>query len=279
METLMKYKAKPLFSRSKEKDRAAEKKGKGGNVLSWAPVQILLLALGLNLLIELLNHKGLGGLLSFIGEHPLAFFANYLIILVTLVPALFFKRRIFYMGMVGIVWAIGGIANGIIILNRMTPFTTADLAVFATGFEILPTYFTKFEMVLLVLAAVVVITAAVLLFLKGPKSKDPLPRRLLVGVAATVLTSCALGLTIKQGLEGGGLSTIFSNLAYAYEDYGFGYCFANTWLNVGIRTPENYSAEDMGRIMGEMDDNAAALPQGEAMTDVNVVYVQLESFF
>ena len=34
----MKYKAKPLFSRSKEKDRAAEKKGKGGNVLSWAPV-------------------------------------------------------------------------------------------------------------------------------------------------------------------------------------------------------------------------------------------------
>lgn len=275
----MKYKAKPLFSRSKEKDRAAEKKGKGGNVLSWAPVQILLLALGLNLLIELLNHKGLGGLLSFIGEHPLAFFANYLIILVTLVPALFFKRRIFYMGMVGIVWAIGGIANGIIILNRMTPFTTADLAVFATGFEILPTYFTKFEMVLLVLAAVLVITAAVLLFLKGPKSKDPLPRRLLVGVAATVLTSCALGLTIKQGLEGGGLSTIFSNLAYAYEDYGFGYCFANTWLNVGIRTPENYSAEDMGRIMGEMDDNAAALPQGEAMTDVNVVYVQLESFF
>ena len=28
-----------------------------------------------------------------------------------------------------------------------------------------------------------------------------------------------------------------------------------------------------------MEDNAAALPQGEAMTDVNVVYVQLESFF
>ena len=60
---------------------------------------------------------------------------------------------------------------------------------FATGFEILPTYFTKFEMVLLVLAAVVVITAAVLLFLKGPiEQATPLPRRLLAGVAATVLT-------------------------------------------------------------------------------------------
>ena len=97
----MKYKVKPLFSRFRGKDRAAEKRGKGGNVLSLAPVQILLLALGLNLLIELLNHKGLGGLLSFIGEHPLAFFANYLIILVTLAPALVFKRRIFYMGNCG----------------------------------------------------------------------------------------------------------------------------------------------------------------------------------
>ena len=85
--------------------------------------------------------------------------------------------------------------------------------------------------------------------------------------------------SIKFALAKGILSPIFSNLAYAYEDYGFAYCFANTWLNTGIRTPKNYSAADMNRIQSMIDQNSAALPQGQSREDVNIIYVQLESFF
>ena len=37
--------------------------------------------------------------------------------------------------------------------------------------------------------------------------------------------SCALAFAT------GSLSDQFANLAFAYEDYGFSYCFLQTWLN------------------------------------------------
>lgn len=265
------------------------RRGRGGATAAAAPkrsrwlhsdvVRMAALALLLNLLIELLNHKGPARLLSFIGGHPMAFFVNFLIILLTLAPCLFFRRRLFYLCTAAVVWGVAGIANGIILLNRMTPFTTADLEVFATGFEILPNYFTKFELVLLGIATVAVLVGAVFLFIKGPKAAVKLGKRCLSGLISTLVVAAALVGALKLGLAKGGLSTIFSNLAYAYEDYGFAYCFANTWLNTGIHTPRNYSAADMERISQLMEKNGDKLPTGAAMTDVNVVYVQLESFF
>ena len=167
METLLKQPAKLLqWTKTETKEKAAMKRQNQWYQLNV--VQMVVLALALNLLIELLNHKGVGALFSFIGQHPLAFVVNYCIILFTLSPCLFFRRRVFFLALVGLVWAVGGIANGIIIQNRMTPFTTADLAVFSTGFEILPNYFTKFQMVLLGICVVAVIAGGVFLFLRGP---------------------------------------------------------------------------------------------------------------
>ena len=278
METLLKQPAKLLqWTKTETKEKAAMKRQNQWYQLNV--VQMVVLALALNLLIELLNHKGVGALFSFIGQHPLAFVVNYCIILFTLSPCLFFRRRVFFLALVGLVWAVGGIANGIIIQNRMTPFTTADLAVFATGFEILPNYFTKFQMVLLGICVVAVIAGGVFLFLRGPKEPVKLGRRLISGLAAVVVTGGMMVGTLQAGLENGSLSTIFSNLAYAYEDYGFAYCFANTWLNTGIQKPKNYSEQDMERIQGLIDQNSDKLPAGTPMTDVNVIYVQLESFF
>lgn len=236
-------------------------------------------ALLLNLLIELLNHKGFAGLGRFLLESPLAFFVNFLIILFTLTPCLLFRRQVFCLTVLSLIWVVGGVANGIIIQNRMTPFTTADLAVFSTGFEILPTYFTKPQMALLIAACLLALAGLALLFVKGPKTAAGLRRRLLVGLPSAALAGLVLVGMVKFCLAQGFLSTIFSNLAYAYEDYGFAYCFANTWLNTGIRTPQNYSASDMDRIRQMIDQDMGDLPLGQARTDVNIVYVQLESFF
>ena len=72
-------------------------------------------------------------------------------------------------------------------------------------------------------------------------------------------------------------SNTFANLAFAYEDYGFSYCFLQTWLNKGIRRPENYNAESVQKLRQQAED-AAAAADADPQTDVNVIYVQLESF-
>ena len=61
-------------------------------------------ALLLNLLIELLNHKGFAGLGRFLLESPLAFFVNFLIILFTLTPCLLFRRQVFCLTVLSLIW-------------------------------------------------------------------------------------------------------------------------------------------------------------------------------
>ena len=240
---------------------------------------IPLLAVGLTLVIELFNHKAFtGGLTSFwnfVSKSPAALAVNTLLVLITLVPALFFRRRIFWCMLVSVVWLAGGAVNGFILLNRMTPFTVADLTVFQTGIDTLPNYLSTKYIILLAAGILLAAAGLILLFWKGPQSAVSGRQRVLSGTAALAVCGTLLAGSWALAFDLGQLSRVFSNLAFAYEDYGFGYCFLQTWLNRGIRQPADYSGQDMDRI-GEMIDKNTQ--ETQAQTDVNVIFVQLESF-
>ena len=240
---------------------------------------IPLLAVGLTLVIELFNHKaftsGLTSFWNFVSKSPAALAVNTLLVLITLVPALFFRRRIFWCVLVSVVWLAGGAVNGFILLNRMTPFTVADLTVFQTGIDTLPNYLSTKYIILLAVGVLLAVAGLVFLFWKGPRSAASGRRRAISGAAALAVCGTLLAGSWTLAFDLGQLSRVFSNLAFAYEDYGFGYCFLQTWLNRGIRQPAGYSDQDMGRI-GDMI--AQDTQQTQAQTDVNVIFVQLESF-
>lgn len=82
---------------------------------------------------------------------------------------------------------------------------------------------------------------------------------------------------MRPGLFHGNLSDQFANLAFAYEDYGFSYCFLQTWLNRGIRRPANYSQKAVADIVRSVEEKTAAL-SADPQTDVNVIFIQLESY-
>lgn len=240
---------------------------------------IPLLALLDTVVIELFNHKafteGLTSFLEFITEEPLALLVNVLIVLVTLAPAFFFRRRAFWCAFVSVLWLIGGGVNGFILLNRMTPFTVADLTVFETGLDTVPNYLSTGYIALLVSALVLVVVGLALLFWKGPRSAQPVRRRLIAGVGALAVSGALFGGSCALAFSTGALSSQFANLAFAYEDYGFSYCFLQTWLNRGIRRPMQYSAASVNKILQTVEENTEVKT---ARTDVNVVFVQLESF-
>lgn len=245
----------------------------------WVP----LVALLDTLLIELLNHKvfttGMTDFFSFVSDHPLALLVNFLLVLMTMTPAFFLRRRAFWCALLSAAWLAGGGANGFILLNRMTPFTTADLTVLNTGLDTLPNYLSRGYLILLAVSVVLLAVLLVLLIWEGPRNRDPLRKRLLVGAAAMLLTGGCLAGCWNWAFHVHQLSATFSNLAFAYDDYGFAYCFLQTWLNKGIRQPAGYSAEKMQEIRDRITTDAEAGADGAAaQTDVNVLYVQLESF-
>lgn len=244
----------------------------------WVPV----LALLDTLVIEAFNHKiftmGFAALTRFVTQFPLAFLTNLLLVLLTLSPAFFLRRRAFWCTLVSAIWLIGGGVNGFILMSRMTPFTTADLTVLNTGLDTLPNYMSTGYIILLAVLLVALLAFLVFLLIWGPKSREKLPHRLLTGVCAVALSALALTGCWKLAFKVDQLSTSFANLAFAYDDYGFPYCFLQTWLNKGIREPNGYDQEDLDRIKAEIAKDVEKNDLPAAQTDVNVVYVQLESF-
>ena len=240
-------------------------------------------ALALNLIIETLGRfttQGLSGGISFMFHSPVIFLYNSLIIFTTLVIASVFKRRLFVFTVVAIFWLAVGITNGVILTQRMTPFTVKDLSNLEDGLTIVTNYLSTPVIVLAGVGIVVAIGALVLLFIKGPQKKDKLKRkRNLVGVVLVIgFTFLSTSLAVNAGV----VETFFGNLAYAYRDYGVVYCFANTWLNTGISKPAGYSKESMLDIFSEKElgeDGAMLLEEKDIdMEHPNILFLQLESF-
>ena len=240
-------------------------------------------ALLLDLIIETLGRfptAGIFGGLSFFAHSPLVFLYNTLIIYTTLVLASLFKRRVFCFTIISIFWLTIGVVNGVILTQRMTPFTVKDLSILDDGLTIVTNYLSKVEIAGAILAVIVAIGLLVLLFINGPQKKDGVKRKrnLVAVVLVIAFTFLSSSFVIKAGI----VETFFGNLAYAYRDYGVVYCFVNTWLNTGISKPNGYSEEEILSIFDKKelgDDNAMLLTQkDEDEEHPNILFLQLESF-
>lgn len=240
-------------------------------------------AIALNLIIETLGRFTTGDFFSglrFMFEEPAVFLYNALLIYTTLVIASLFKRRLFFFTIAAIFWLAIGIINGVILTQRMTPFTVKDFSNLEDGLTIVTNYLSVLDIVLAAVGIIVAIGLLVLLFVKGPKKKDTLHRkRNLFGV---VLVICFAFFSTSVMINTGTVQTFFGNLAYAYKDYGVVYCFTNTWLNTGISKPSGYDEDMILDIFSKDElgeDNAMLLEKkDEDKEHPNILFLQLESF-
>lgn len=242
----------------------------------------LVWAVALNLIIETLGRFSttslLGGI-QFMFQEPIVFFYNTLIIFATLVVASIFKRRVFFFVIVSIFWLTIGVVNGVILTQRMTPFTVKDLSIIDDGITIVTNYLKTWQIIGAGIAIVIAVGLLVLLYIKGPKKAHPKWKRNAIGVLLVVVMT--FGATTVM-INTGRVQTFFGNLAYAYRDYGVAYCFINTWLNEGISKPSGYSEEMILDIFEKYElgeDNAMLLEQkDEDEKHPNIIFLQLESF-
>lgn len=234
----------------------------------------------MNLAIETLARKGMGGFV-FLFESPVVFLYNTLIIFAMLAIATVFRRRIFFIVIVTLVWMGVGITNGVILIQRMTPFTVKDLSAITDGATLLTNYFSTTEIALIAGGIVIGVIALIILFIKAPKKPKgevKLKRNIAAVLLVIAMTFGATFGLVKIGV----LSTFFGNLAYAYEDYGVPYCFINTWLNTGIPKPMGYDEKAVKAIFDKDqygEDGTMKLTEtDEEEEHPNILFLQLESF-
>ncbi len=248
-----------------------------GRVLEHPFALCVGLALLLNLFIETLARQTITGGLSFLIHSPLVFLYNSLIIFATLAISILFRRRAFYLTMVSLVWLALGVTNGVILSNRMTPFTVYDFQSLKDGFSIVTNYFSKIQIILGCIGIVLLIAGIVFLWLKAPKKKEKVNYKVnsIAVLCVIVLTIATSGIAIKTGI----VDTYFPNLAYAYRDNGVPYCFINTWMNTGISKPADYSESSIKGIFTEeeLETTVGKTTGIEPTKKPNIIFVQLES--
>lgn len=236
----------------------------------------LVLSFVLNLIIETLARQNALGGLKFLAQNPLVFMYNVLIILVSFSFVSLFKRRIFFFTIMSAIWLALGITNGIILANRMTPFTVYDIQSMKDGLSLATTYLSKTQIGLMIAGGVLVVVGIILLWRKAPKKEQMDYKKDIIGIVFVItIAFSASGLLINKGI----LDTYFPNLAYGYRDNGVPYCFINTWLNTGVKKPPVYN-EDI--IKGAFTEKELKTTVGKTKGIVkgktpNIVFVQLES--
>ncbi len=211
-------------------------------------------------------------------SHPVVFLYNTLIIFATLTLALLFRRRRFVLLMISIVWLGIGTANGVILMNRMTPFTLYDCTNFADGLTIATTYFSKIQIILFIAVLALGVAAIVLIFIRSEKWKNISYKKSIAVILIAVAAAAGSTVLLQRA---GTISSFFGNLNYAYRDYGMPYCFISTSVNGGISRPRGYSEEMIADILEKKTAKGTdtRLKEKKDSTDhPNIIVLQMESF-
>lgn len=237
--------------------------------------QCVVLAIVLDIILEILGRHSFLDTMKYIVDEPLVFLYNCSIIFFTLTLALLMRKRVFGYGIISFAWLLCGITNCIVLGFRITPFSAIDMLMARNTITIIDKYFTVWQIVAIVAALFLALVAIIVLFLKSPTIQGNIYRvRTTVMIVATF---CIVMLFTKIALNAQAISDNFANLATAYDKYGFVYCFSNSVVDVGIGEPDDYSEEKMLEIKEELDTVKASGARF-AKKKPNVIVVQLESF-
>ena len=166
-------------------------------------------------------------------------------IFVTFSIVYLFKRRIFVRIIISALWIILGIANGYILLKRVTPFNAQDLKIAGDGIALINNYCNGFEVVVIAIGAAALVVWLVSMWRRGGQYTGKVHHvaSLLGIVVCCILYTFVTNAAIDKRV----VSTYFGNIAFAYEDYGLPYCFSASLFNTGISEPNGYTKKKWQR--------------------------------
>ena len=240
----------------------------------------VVLAISLNTVMEMLSRRSLIQGVGFLILHPVHFSCNVLVVLLTLLLSLLVRRRVFLLSLVSTIWLGLAVTNFVLLGFRTTPLAAIDFYILKPVFSIVKIYLTIPQMILIVVSFLAVIAGAVLVFLKAPKHRA-LYRGALGSIAMTAVATFGL---IHFSIQADATSLSFANLAEAYRNYGFAYCFTTSLLDTGIHQPSDYTEEVMVTLAEEVEQEQEDQPSDQENPaeqtgrQPNVIIVQLESF-
>lgn len=235
-----------------------------------------LLSCALCFFIESASRHSIVKAFHFMVDSPLVFLYNSLIIFATLLTVYFFKRRLLIRIIISGLWIFLGTINGILLLERITPFGYTDLKLVKDLFAMQNNYFNIYQEVAVIFVVVAFILFNIWVWKKGPKYKGNVNRIL----AMIILASCFIWLPLvtNAAVHTNLLTEYFDNIAEGYEKYGFVYGFSTSVVDRGMNKPKDYSEETIDGIEASVTTPDTVYANASDEDTPNIIVVLLESF-
>ena len=219
----------------------------------------------INLVIESISRHSFFAAWDYMVGSPWTFLFNTYLIFITFLLVYLVRRRVFVRILITAFWMILGITNGYMLMVRVTPFNAQDLKVAGDAVTLFDKYFSGFEGMMLAVGIIAVVVWLISMWRRGGQYQGKMHR--IIALIGIVFCFGITGLITNLAINKRVVSNYFGNIAFAYEDYGFPYCFSASVFNTGISQPNNYSKETIT----EATTGRKEMP--------NIIFIQLESFF
>lgn len=236
----------------------------------------LVSAVCLVFVIEILHRRSFAGACAFVASSPLQYLINVVLLMAMLMLCLLSRKRLFWAFFIGLIWFILGVANCVVLLNRVSPLSWADVSVLTSVFSIFKQYLTIFQLVLVILGLSACVLLSVFLYGRVPRVsrkthwlRDLIAFVIFVGGGFGTVVGTANFLNLFENT---------GNITLTFDRSGFVYSFANSIVDTGIMKPMAYSRKVIENVYNSLDDYDASVLQ-ETDKKPNIIFVQLESFF
>jgi phosphoglycerol transferase MdoB-like AlkP superfamily enzyme len=249
-------------------------------IWSISPVRIFCLCVLLILIIEGFGRHSIAGGFEFLMAHPLRFLMNVFLIMTPFTVFYLIRKRSIGFVLVAFAWLAIGVINGIVLVFRVTPFSTIDFRLVDAALGVMGNYLEVWQMILLGIVAVVACLVVIYLIVKMKKYGGKM--HYVRNAVLIVVYWLVMFFGMKGLVHAGVFATVLPNLAYAYNDYGVSYCFVVTGMRKGISKPINYSEERMESILKGINKkfkSEQTTEDEETTRNPNIIFLQLESFF
>ena len=235
------------------------------------------LACLITFVVEVISRRDVLSTFSFLHNHTLAYLYNAFIVFASLSIVYLFRCRAQLRVLISGIWLFLGTVNGLILSNRVTPFSYTDVKCLSDLLAMQnTTYFTAEEATLVVSVVVAFFVFLGIFFVKGPKYQGK-RHTVLVPLSIASLLLIGLPITTQAAQNSNVLASYFSNIAQGYSDYGFVYGFSTSVVGRGMSKPEGYSEETVNAI-----ETLVASSKKETSVSAdnqpNIICVLLESF-
>ena len=180
-----------------------------------------ILACVLTFAIEVISRRDFLSTISFLHNHTLAYLYNAFIVFASLSIVYLFRCRAQLRVLISGLWLFLGTINGLILSNRVTPFSYTDLKCISDLFAMQNTnYFTAEEATLVVGVVVAFFVFFRFLFCKRAKISGKTSFCIRSGFGLLLYFLVGLPITTQAAQGSNILASYFSNIAQGYADYG-----------------------------------------------------------